>query len=115
MGLAFIDLMILLTEARGGRFEPGPDGRVCYQPSGQEPRLHVGSRRGVPYHAKTSYRLPGGPLGVPNFLTTHGVAAPLPAPAPLRFPRPLLPLSAQGVSWGYYPGLLPRHPHRTTH
>jgi hypothetical protein len=45
-GLAFIDLMLLLTEGRGGRFEEQPGGGLRYQPSGAEPVLHVGSRRG---------------------------------------------------------------------
>ena len=56
MGLAFIDLMALLTEGRGGRFVRAGDaaqpGRLEYVPSGEEPRLWVGSRRGVPYHSK---------------------------------------------------------------
>lgn len=56
MGLGFIDLMALLTEGRGGRFEPDPipgtPGRLRYLPSGQEPILWLGSRRGVPYHSK---------------------------------------------------------------
>lgn len=37
-GLAFVDLMVLLTKGRGGRY--GPSG--AYQPSGREPLLHVG-------------------------------------------------------------------------
>ncbi|WP_143589825.1 FAD/NAD(P)-binding protein, partial [Streptomyces africanus] len=51
-GLAFIDLMALLTEGRGGSFRPEADGTLTYLPSGREPVLHVGSRRGVPYHSK---------------------------------------------------------------
>lgn len=65
MGLGFIDLMALLTEGRGGRFEPSPlpgdPDRVEYRPSGGEPRLWVGSRRGVPYHSKV--RGEGDPAG----------------------------------------------------
>src|SRR5699024_3621884 len=56
MGLGLIDLMALLTEGRGGRFEPDPvpgmPGRLRYLPSGLEPVLRLGSRRGVPYHPK---------------------------------------------------------------
>src|SRR5262249_24595189 len=36
MGLAFIDLLILLTEGRGGRFVTGPGGELAYAPSGLE-------------------------------------------------------------------------------
>ncbi|KAI2631163.1 FAD-NAD(P)-binding-domain-containing protein [Xylaria nigripes] len=51
LGLIFIDYMIMLTEGRGGRFVR-TDGRLTYQPSGKEPRLYAGSRRGVPYRAR---------------------------------------------------------------
>ncbi|WP_193105145.1 FAD/NAD(P)-binding protein [Brachybacterium sp. FME24] len=65
MGLGFIDLMALLTEGRGGEFEPAPlpgdPDRLDYRPSGREPRLWVGSRRGVPYHSKV--RAEGDPAG----------------------------------------------------
>ncbi len=45
--LAFIDLMEILTEGRGGRFERGAGDAVpTYVPSGREPVLWVGSRRG---------------------------------------------------------------------
>lgn len=61
-GLAFVDLMVLLTEGRGGRYEQdegGTDGELTYHASGREPVLHVGSRRGVPYHSKIGYDLEG--------------------------------------------------------
>jgi hypothetical protein len=114
MGLAFIDLMILLTEARGGTFAAGADGRLQYHPSGEEPRLHVGSRRGVPYHAKTSYRLQGGPLELPKFLTTDGVAALLDAHPRVHFRRHVWPVLAKEICWGYYQELFTGHPERTT-
>lgn len=53
LGLTFFDHMALLTRARGGRFTTDPDtGRLVYRPSGHEPRLYAGSRRGVPYRAR---------------------------------------------------------------
>ncbi|MEV4110405.1 FAD/NAD(P)-binding protein [Nonomuraea sp. NPDC049695] len=67
-GLAFIDLMVLLTSGRGGRFTR-QGGELHYVASGAEPRLYVGSRRGVPYHAKTGYRLAAPPPGLPRFVT----------------------------------------------
>jgi uncharacterized NAD(P)/FAD-binding protein YdhS len=51
LGLSFFDLMALLTVGRGGRFEQGR-GRVVYRPSGLEPQLLAGSRRGIPYQAR---------------------------------------------------------------
>ncbi|MEU8567527.1 FAD/NAD(P)-binding protein [Streptomyces pathocidini] len=52
LGLNFFDHLALLTTGRGGRFTTAPDGSPRYVPSGREPRLHAGSRRGVPYHAR---------------------------------------------------------------
>ena len=57
-GQAFIDLMVLLTEGRGGWYDEC-DGLLTYHPSGDEPILYVGSRRGVPYHAKLGYTVAG--------------------------------------------------------
>lgn len=68
-GLAFIDLMVLLTEGRGGRHENG-----VYLPSGREPVLYVGSRRGVPYHAKIGYGWTG---ERPRFHSTWGRHGPM--------------------------------------
>ncbi|MET8687851.1 FAD/NAD(P)-binding protein [Streptomyces sp. NPDC004732] len=52
LGLNFFDHMALLTEARGGRYARTPGGALRYEPSGREPRLYAGSRRGVPYQAR---------------------------------------------------------------
>ncbi|MGW6268687.1 FAD/NAD(P)-binding protein [Streptomyces sp. NPDC055060] len=52
LGLNFFDHMALLTEGRGGRFTPAPDGGLRYRPSGHEPKLYAGSRRGIPYQAR---------------------------------------------------------------
>lgn len=53
LGLNFFDHLALLTSGRGGRFAPDASGTgLVYQPSGREPRLYAGSRRGVPYHAR---------------------------------------------------------------
>lgn len=54
MGLAFVDLFVLLGEGRGGHFS-GEGHDLTYHPSGREPVLYVGSRRGVPYHSKLGY------------------------------------------------------------
>jgi uncharacterized NAD(P)/FAD-binding protein YdhS len=61
LGLNFFDHMALLTEGRGGSFAAAPERRapegrapegLVYHPSGREPRLYAGSRRGIPYHAR---------------------------------------------------------------
>ncbi|BAE63887.1 FAD-NAD(P)-binding-domain-containing protein [Aspergillus flavus] len=51
LGLNFFDYMALLTTGRGGRFSRTPNG-LRYHPSGREPRMYAGSRRGIPYQAR---------------------------------------------------------------
>ncbi|MFC5337431.1 FAD/NAD(P)-binding protein [Leucobacter denitrificans] len=57
LGMGFFDTMALLTAERGGRFvvDPHAPGGLRYEASGNEPRLHVTSRRGIPFRAKTLY------------------------------------------------------------
>jgi len=52
LGLNFFDHTALLTTGRGGRFVRTHDGSLRYLPSGNEPRLYAGSRRGIPYQAR---------------------------------------------------------------
>lgn len=107
IGLAFVDLVVLLTEGRGGRYENGE-----YVPSGREPILHVGSGRGVPYHAKTGYRLVGPPPVLPRHFGPDQIDA-LPD-GPLEFRRDVWPLIAKEIGYGYYHELFVGHPERTT-
>ncbi|WP_033428927.1 FAD/NAD(P)-binding protein [Saccharothrix syringae] len=51
LGLNFFDHVALLTVGRGGRFTGDRDA-PRYEPSGKEPVLYAGSRRGVPYHSR---------------------------------------------------------------
>jgi hypothetical protein len=119
-GQAFTDLMILLTEGRGGRFVEadgtagGGEGDLRYEPSGREPVVHVGSRRGVPYRSKLDYRLQAPLAPLPRFLDGPTVAALLARPEPLEFRRDLLPLVVKEVGWAYYHELFAAHPERTT-
>ncbi|MFJ6660189.1 FAD/NAD(P)-binding protein [Streptomyces sp. NPDC091377] len=52
LGLNFFDHLALLTTGRGGRFVRDSGAGLRYVPSGREPRLFAGSRRGVPYQAR---------------------------------------------------------------
>ncbi|HKS45579.1 MAG TPA: FAD/NAD(P)-binding protein [Amycolatopsis sp.] len=111
-GLAFVDLMLLLTEGRGGRFTEGPGG-LAYHPSGAEPILHIGSRRGVPYHAKPGYSLQGAPLELPRFFGP-GTVAELAKADQLDFFDDVWPLVAKEIAWGYYSELFSAHPDRVS-
>ncbi|MYU36098.1 adenylate cyclase [Streptomyces sp. SID8358] len=108
-GLAFVDLMVLLTEGRGGRYENG-----TYVPSGREPVLHVGSRRGVPYHSKIGYPWQGERPPLPAHFGSGEVAALLERPGPLDFRRDLWPLVAKELGFAHYHRLFTAHQERTT-
>ncbi|MCK6209229.1 FAD/NAD(P)-binding protein [Georgenia sp. EYE_87] len=69
LGANFFDVVAQLTAGRGGRFVAGSSPfDLTYLPSGREPHLLVGSRRGLPYRSKSFY---GGlpPRYVPRIAT----------------------------------------------
>lgn len=114
MGLAFIDLVVLLTQGRGGRFHD-VGGRLRYEPSGREPLLYAGSRRGVPYHAKLGYRRPGSGPASTRYLTAPAIAAlPRDRHGHVHFRRDLWPLLVRDLTYAHYAELFDRHPDRTT-
>lgn len=113
-GLAFIDLMTLLTEGRGGTYRTEPDGTLTYLPSGHKPVLHVGSRRGVPYHSKTRYRLQGPRPPLPRHFGPEAVDELLAEGRPLDLRRDVWPLTAKEIGFGHYHELVHAHPERTT-
>ncbi|MGW0628098.1 FAD/NAD(P)-binding protein [Streptomyces sp. NPDC002758] len=107
-GLAFVDLMVLLTEGRGGRYEGD-----TYVPSGREPVLYVGSRRGVPYHSKIGYDWTGERPPLPRFLGP-GQIDELPAqPGGFDFRRDVWPLVEKELGFAHYHRLFTVHPERT--
>lgn len=107
-GLAFVDLMVLLTEGRGGRYEGD-----AYLPSGREPVLYVGSRRGVPYHSKIGYDWTGERPPLPRFLGPAEVGELLARPAGFDFRRDVWPLVEKELGFAHYHRLFTAHPERT--
>lgn len=114
MGLAFVDLLVLLMEGRGGRFEETSGGGLRYRASGREPRLWAGSRRGVPYHSKISASLRGEAPGSLRFFTAGAVDALLEQHAELDFQAHLWPLIAKEAGYGYYRELFTGSPERVS-
>ncbi|RII09370.1 hypothetical protein DSC45_31330 [Streptomyces sp. YIM 130001] len=113
LGLAFVDLVAMLTEGRGGAFRTEPDGSLTYLPSGREPVIHAGSRRGVPYHSKTRYRLRGPRAPLPRHFGPEAVDRLLAEERPLDLRRDLWPLMAKEIGFGHYHELFHAHPGRT--
>ncbi|GAA3241768.1 FAD/NAD(P)-binding protein [Pseudonocardia petroleophila] len=109
MGLAFVDLVVLLFEGRGGRFTD--DGG--YVPSGEEPRLVVGSPRGSTYHSKTHYGLKAGRPPLPRFFGPAAVD-PLIAAGEVDLREQAWPLMAKEIAWGWYHELFLGHPDAVT-
>lgn len=114
MGLAFVDLLVLLMEGRGGRFEETHDGGLRYRASGREPRLWAGSRRGVPYHSKISGSLRGEAPGPLRFFTAGALDALLERHPELDFKDHLWPLIAKEAGYGYYRELFTGSPERVS-
>lgn len=111
LGMNFFDLMSMLTIGRGGRFEPAGEG-LRYLPSGREPVLWVGSRRGVPYRAKPVYgSLP--PVYPPRFFDDAAVAR-LRAAGPADFRADVWPLVARDALLAHYETLRAVRPGATT-
>jgi hypothetical protein len=75
LGLTWFDYQTLLTSGRGGGFERDDDGRLRYRPSGREPRLLVGSRRGVPYHSRGANQKAPHERHEPVVVTAERIAA----------------------------------------
>lgn len=124
MGMSFFDAFSLLTAGRGGHFVPAGTGQASgratgsastsghasgalrYIPSGREPHLIVGSRRGVPYRSKP-------PAGMPASFPHANVEA-------LRdirhrrwdFAAEILPAIRRDATLAYYSVLLQHYPHR---
>jgi hypothetical protein len=112
LGLTFVDVMVLVTEGRGGRYRTEPDGTLTYLPSGREPVLYAGSRRGVPYYAKIGYGFADGPPPLPRFFAPEVVDELLATHDALDFDRDVWPLLAKDAGWGYYHELATAHPAR---
>ncbi|SES30325.1 FAD-NAD(P)-binding [Streptomyces sp. yr375] len=108
-GLAFVDLTVLLTEGRGGRY----DGDGTYLASGREPVLYVGSRRGVPYHAKIGYDWTGERPPLPRFLGPAEIDGLLARPGGVDFRRDVWPLVEKELGFAHYHRLFTAHAERT--
>ncbi|WP_020108612.1 FAD/NAD(P)-binding domain-containing protein [Nocardia sp. 348MFTsu5.1] len=110
LGLAFIDWMVLLAESRGGTFARNTEGALIYSPSGREPLMYAGSRRGVPYHAKISYDIAAARPPLPKYFTADAFTG----NGPLSFRDDIWPVASKEIAWAHYHRLFAAHPDRTS-
>ncbi|MFP1624156.1 FAD/NAD(P)-binding protein [Streptomyces sp. 5K101] len=108
LGLTFFDHLALLTTGRGGSFVRDGERGLVYRPSGREPKLYAGSRRGVPYQARGDNAK--GPSGrhEPLVLTPEVIAdfrERAEAGDPADFRTEIWPLVAKEVEAVYYASL----------
>ncbi|GKT02688.1 FAD/NAD(P)-binding protein [Furfurilactobacillus entadae] len=68
LGLNFFDATTMLTQGRGGYFT-SEDDHLVYHPSGIEPHIIAGSRRGYPLRAKGHNQKAARELDSPHFFT----------------------------------------------
>lgn len=73
LGLSFFDYVGLLTENRGGKFEKQGE-KLVYLPSGREPIVYCGSRKGLPYFPRGKNEKRGGAMAVPKLITKENLA-----------------------------------------
>ncbi|MFD3701049.1 FAD/NAD(P)-binding protein [Streptomyces sp. NPDC058646] len=109
LGLNFFDYLALFTHGRGGVFTR-VDGRLVYRPSGREPRLYAGSRRGVPYQARGENEKGAHGRYHPRLLTAGYISALRARDArrgeAIDFAADLWPLISKEVCGVYYTALL---------
>ncbi|MDT0320415.1 FAD/NAD(P)-binding protein [Streptomyces millisiae] len=113
LGANFFDVVALLTEGRGGRFEPAGDparpARLRYLPSGREPHLVAGSRRGLPYRSKATYPTGFPPRYEPR-LATRDWFERTAAGRGQDFRRDVWPRLAREFAWAHLSTLLAHRP-----
>ncbi|WBL19178.1 FAD/NAD(P)-binding protein [Citricoccus sp. NR2] len=113
MGLNFFDALSQFTSARGGKYvetRRGPGQRFDYIPSGEEPVIQAGSRRGTPYFpkAETDAFVPHGVTL--RYLTEANVQRLLDQDEQVDFQRDLWPLIHRDVVRAYYDTLVQEKP-----
>ncbi|MDH6579067.1 FAD/NAD(P)-binding protein [Kitasatospora sp. MAP5-34] len=109
LGLNFFDHMALLTVGRGGSFDRDDQGKLVYRPSGTEPHLVAGSRRGIPYHARGDNEKGAHGRYLPRLLTPEWIGGLKDRAAEggwVNFGTDLWPLISKEVRSVYYSTLL---------
>ncbi|MFS0926087.1 FAD/NAD(P)-binding protein [Enterococcus durans] len=73
LGLSFFDYVGLFTIGRGGYFEDKGE-KLIYHPSGLEPIVYCGSRKGLPYFPRGKNQKQGGAMALPRLITRENLS-----------------------------------------
>jgi hypothetical protein len=119
LGLSFVDITVRLTLDRGGTTTVDPSAppgrRAIYHPSGAEPHLFVGSRRGVPYHSKITSQFHGERPGlVTTFVTRDFLLKVLGENEQVDFIEQIFPTIVREMAYWHYREIFTGHPDRVT-
>lgn len=107
IGLTAYDIIADLTVGRGGAFHADDDQRLRYVPGGQEPRLIVFSRHGIPFCARAVNEKGVGGLYKPRFFTRQWIDSirsdryRLTGSSKLDFDRDLWPVLVKEMCFAY--------------
>lgn len=104
LGLAFFDVLALVTEGRGGRFTPLDKG-LRYEPSGREPVLYAGAHHGIPDYTRGRNQKGAAGKHNPRFLTASAAHRIREAPES-TFRQDVWPLLDAEVRMVYYVALV---------
>lgn len=72
LGLSFFDYVGLFTVSRGGEFQKQGE-RLVYHPSGNEPIVYCGSKKGLPYFPRGRNEKQGGAMAIPRLITKENL------------------------------------------
>ena len=117
LGLSFIDIVVRLTLDRDGReivdLDAPPGYRTTYVPSGREPRMFAGSRRGVPYHSKITSHFHGERPGLTTtFVTRDSLESLLDSRDTVDFWADVWPSIVREMAYWHYREIFTGHPER---
>ena len=73
LGFSFFDYVGLFTIGRGGYFEDKGE-KLIYHPSGLEPVVYCGSRKGLPYFPRGKNQKQGGAMALPRLITRENLS-----------------------------------------
>lgn len=94
MGLTAFDIISRLSKGRGGTYKRGVNGKLRYEASGGEPRVHLFSRNGI-FHAGRARNDDPRHVYAPTYFTKEVVESLREKHGRLDFDKDLLPLLKQ--------------------